>query len=107
MDKSIAVLQLPLQDDTLDLICSFLFYTVSQIKQRNKQKYKLVLKQISCIHVSCSTSRSMIRGLLMYHNTITYQNKKLYINTCGQCGKNRKYTITNPVSCQCYFVPII
>ena len=107
MDKSIAVLQLPLLQDSIDNICSYLFYTVSQIIKRNKEKYKPVLQRISCIRISCTTSRSMIRGLLMYHNRIYYENKKLYINTCGECGHYRKYVNKHPVSCQCYFVPIV
>lgn len=107
MDQSIAVLQLPLLEDPIYHICSFLFYTISQIRERNKEKYKPVLQQISCIRISCSTSRSLIRGLLMYHNRIYYENKKLDINTCGECGHYRKYVIKHPVSCQCYFVPIV
>jgi hypothetical protein len=99
-------MQLPLFRDTIDHICSFLFYTVTQSIDKTKQKYNFVFQQLKKIIRYSIKSHSIFHHFYMYHIQIHYGNKQLHFNMCGECGKYRKYVQGNPVSCQCYLIKL-
>ena len=106
MNKSIVVLQLPLFRDTIDHICSFLFYTVAQSIEKRKQQFKFVFQQIQTAIRYSIKSHSLFQDFFMYHTQIHYDHKIIHFNMCGECGKYRKYLVGNPISCQCFLIPI-
>jgi len=106
MNKSIVVLQLPLFRDTLDHICSFLFYTVAQNIEQTKQKYKSVFQQIQNLIRYSLKSHSIFQDFFMYHIQLHYDNKILQLNICGDCCNYCQYSSKKSISCQCYLIKI-
>ena len=108
--KSVAVYNLKLPKDVLEIICSFNFYTLNECIKNVKNKYKNVIKEINYIErfqyygIQCYTG-------IYYHIQISMMStqsksvedlyKELNLCICIYCNEFIKNTNTRYL-CQCY-----
>jgi hypothetical protein len=106
MERSHLVHMLKLPIDTIDCICSFLFYTLQQSIERNKKKYKKLFNDIQQIEISHIKMYYRLGGSFMYFMIIQYpikEHKVVYTNLCNDCGNF--IHVSNPYKCfgcRCY-----
>jgi len=107
MNKAITVSQLRLPKELTDSICSFIFYSAAQTIEQTKQKYKLVILNISDIIITRTImSVPSYRGEINQTYIITLikipsENKIRFITTCKNCRQYRKYILRTSPSCLC------
>ena len=100
MERSHLVHMLKFPADTIDCICSFLFYTFQQCIERNKQKYKNLFSDIQQIETTYLKIYYRINGPFMYTMNILYplrEHKAVHTMLCGQC--NNFINICRPTDC--------
>lgn len=105
MNKSIVVKQLKLPEDTIDHICSFIFYTLDKCIQNNKKKYKNTLldiqQDVRITHVPMHSST--YKTYFMIIEFPVREHKVIYTNICGTCGNFIILTRRKSFSCRCNF----
>jgi hypothetical protein len=87
MKKSLVVHQLPLPQDTIDSICSFLFYTKTQSVIRNIAKYNVVVNELKRLRrVGSFESREFPCAFIYYYHPrdIDLINNIIMCNSCGE-----------------------
>ena len=89
MNKVISVRNLSLPLDMIDVICSYAFYTTDQFIAQQKEKYKLIFKQIRLIDRQTIVVRTTTNCIDYYHSRINlyYDKKTLRMNRNGEYGK--------------------
>jgi hypothetical protein len=97
MNKSIVVHQLPLPQDNIDSICSFLFYTKIQSMIRNIAKYNIVVNDLKYLQrIGSFESRAFPCAFIYYYHPRDIDLIKNII-MCNRCGK---YIINEFCSCE-------
>ncbi len=96
MKKSLVVHQLPLPQDTIDSICSFLFYTKTQSVIRNISRYNVLVYDLKRLRrVGSFESREFPCAFIYYYHPIDIDLIQNII-MCNSCGEY----ITNEF-CRC------
>ncbi len=86
MNKSIAVQNLPLPQDIINSICSFIFYTKTQCLLRNLTNYNIVVNDLKrLLRVGSFQSSAFPCAFIYYHHP---RNINLIKNIiiCNWCG---------------------
>lgn len=87
MNKSIVVHQLPLPQDMIDSICSFLFYTQTQSMIRNIANYTIVVNDLKRLRrVGSFESREFPCAFIYYYHPRDIDLIKNII-MCNRCGE--------------------
>jgi hypothetical protein len=107
MHKRNLLYKLPLPNDTVGIVCSFLFYTVDQSIQHHKQKYKNVIHDIRRTKITYSFSQGCMNRLQCIITIIHMNNANpiwLRIRICNECREYIKHQFekTQLFVCQCY-----
>jgi hypothetical protein len=95
------IYQLQLPSDSLDLICSFLFYTLNECIERYKQKNKKMLNDITQIETNYVDIPSRTKK---YYMNILYplrEHKVIHTYLCGVCGNFINIFRINSFGCKC------
>lgn len=104
MNKSVAVIQLHLPHDVIDCICSYLFCSLDQSKEQNKQRFKEVLQDIKNDVLIDHVPLFARNGYIIYFMYIQFpvrEHKVIYTNLCGNCG-NFIILKGNSFGCKCF-----
>jgi hypothetical protein len=104
MHKSVLLHQISLPNDTVDIICSFLFYTVEQSIQHHKKTYKNVLNDIRRTKITYAFSQGYMNRLQCIVHMNNYNRIWFRIHICNECRQYIKKQIWKKTSmvCQCY-----
>jgi hypothetical protein len=105
MNKSIAVIQLPLPKELINIICSFTFRSIKQVTRRNKRWFANVIRDLGSTDRNCYSGYlgSMYRLYYIVHIT----NPNIYgmreinkrVRMCINCGEFIK--ILEYSKCKC------
>jgi hypothetical protein len=105
MNKSVVVHQLQLPQDAIEHICRFIFYTVEECIEKNKNKFKKVLldvkNDVRIEHVPFYSGNNV-----MYFMTFQFpirHHKVIYTNLCGTCGNFIILRNCNSFRCRCFY----
>jgi hypothetical protein len=91
MNKSIVMHQLPLPQDTIDSICSFVFYTKTQSVIRNIARYNIVVHDLKRLQrVGSFETRVFPCAFIYYYHPIDIDLIKNII-MCNKCGEYINY----------------
>jgi hypothetical protein len=106
MHMSKLLYQISLPKDIMNLICSFLFYTVEQSIEYHKEKYYDVIRDISRIKINYVFSQGYMNRLQCIVNIIHMNNANpiwFRIRICNECRQYIKHQIekTRLFVCQC------
>ena len=106
MHKSNLLYQISLPKDTIQIVCSFLFYTVEQSIEYNKKKYKDVINDIRRTTITYAFSQGYMNRLQCIVNVIHMNHANpiwFRIRICNECRQYIKKQIwkTRFFVCQC------
>ena len=106
MHMSNLLYQISLPKDIMNLICSFLFYTVEQSIEYHKEKYYDVIRDIPRIKINYVFSQGYMNRLQCIVNIIHMNNANpiwFRIRICNECRQFIKHQIerTRLFVCQC------
>ena len=106
MHKSNLLYQISLSKDIIDIVCSFLFYTVEQSIEYHKQKYYDVIYDIPRTKITYTFSQGYLNRLQCVVNMIHMNNANpiwFRIRICNECRQYIKKQIWRKTSivCQC------
>ncbi len=93
MNKSIAVFQLPLPLELIDIICSFTFHTITYVIRRNKHCFAEVIRDITYTDRICCSG--YLGSLYNLYYMVHFTNPNFWglkeINKCARmcikCGE--------------------
>ena len=106
MNKSIILQQLPLPKDVVDYICSFVFYTLSESIEKQRQKYIRIICNINKIKFdTISTWGPMTTwkvNLVTIYIVLPISNQLIIYNICYTCGNYVKKSKCKHFICKCY-----
>jgi len=106
MHKSNLLYQITLPHDIMNIVCSFLFYTVEQSIEYHKEKYYDVIRDIPRIKITYVFSQGYMNRL-QCNITIVHMNNShpiwFRIRICNECRQYIKHQIerTKLFVCQC------
>ena len=100
MNQSITLHNLLLPQDTIDHICSFLFYTTEESKKRNKQKYTRVIRDFKRVHIDrINTWGSSINRVTIF--IILPIDTLIVATICTRCNNYVKILPKKHFICHC------
>jgi hypothetical protein len=107
MHKSKLLYQITLPNDTINIICSFLFYTPEQSIEYHKQQYQSVIHDIRRTEITYTFSQGYMNRLQCVVNLIHMNNAHpiwFRIHICNECRQYIKKQIwgTRLFVCQCF-----
>ena len=105
MNKILVVNHFRLPQELIDYICSFTFYTVGQVIDRNKKLFNEVVYDINSTYITCycASSGSMYNMHRVVHitnpNLYGTHQIDIYVKLCMDCGE---YYPRSKSKCKCY-----
>lgn len=101
MNQSVALYNLPLATDIIHHVCSFLYYTEQESIQRNKQKYKRVLRDFKRIYFDRMNTWGPTFVTRVNIFIILPTRTLIVANICTRCNNYVKNFPKKHFICQC------